>query len=198
MNYIGTILDEYGDNDQVTELVDSRDIYFVPIVSPDSYPNRRHVDGVDPNRNFPTDRDPDKESVAPVQALRDLFLKIKPDAVISGHTYGRVVLIPWGEKIELCPHNNDYTRVIEQMSSMCNYKMMRVCEIYGTPIYGGEVDWYYKNGAFAIVMEFGTHQQIPSKSDIKKEFDMTFKGILFFIEKAPEVRIRSYQRRVAA
>ena len=191
MNYIGTILDQYGDDAQVTELVDTRDIYFIPVVSPDSYPNQRHVDGVDPNRNFPNAIEPNKDSVPPIKALQQFFLKIRPDAVISGHTSGRLLLTPWGEKTQLCPHSSDYDRVIGEMSKMSGYRMMRACQIYGTPIYGGEVDWYYKNGAFAIVMEFGTHQQIPSRSDIDKEFEMTFKSVLFFIKKAPEVQVRA-------
>lgn len=198
MNYIGTILDEYGDDSQITELVDTRDIYFIPVVSPDSYPNQRHVDGVDPNRNFPNIREPNKNSVPPIKALQEFFLKIKPDAVISGHTSGRVFLTPWGEKTQLCPHSEDYERLIGEMSNMSGYRMMRACQIYGTPIYGGEVDWYYKNGAFAIVMEFGTHQQIPSKADIDKEFEMTFKSVLFFMKKGPEVQIKNISWRVAA
>jgi len=191
MNYIGTILDQYGDDAQVTELVDTRDIYFIPVVSPDSYPNQRHVDGVDPNRNFPNAIEPNKDSVPPIKALQQFFLKIRPDAVISGHTSGRLLLTPWGEKTQLCPHSSDYDQIIGEMSKMSGYRMMRACQIYGTPIYGGEVDWYYKNGAFAIVMEFGTHQQIPSRSDIDKEFEMTFKSVLFFIKKAPEVQVRA-------
>ncbi len=54
------------------------------------------------------------------------------------------------------------------------------------PIHGTEVDWYYQNGAFAIVMEFGTHQRLPSKEEIDSEWNMTWKAFLLFLEKAPE------------
>jgi len=191
MSYIGTILDQYGDDQQITSLIDSRDIYFIPVVSPDSYPNSRQVDGVDPNRDFPTDRSPDKKSVPPVRALQEFFLKIKPDAVISGHTSGRLLLTPWGDRTELCPNESDYKRIIGEMSDMCGYRRMRACQIYGTPIYGGEVDWYYRHGAFSIVMEFGPHQNIPSRNDIDKEFNMTFKSVLFFVKEAPEVQVQN-------
>ena len=192
MNYIGSMLERYGEDDEITEIINSRDIYFIPVVSPDSYPNSRHVDGVDPNRNFPTQRDPNKRSVAPVQALRDFFLKVKPDAIISGHTFGRVYLTPWGDNTQRCPNDSDYQRIIGEMSDLSRYRYIRACEMYNRPIYGTEVDWYYRNGAFSIVMEFGTHQRVPSRSDIDHEYDRTFKAVLHFMKEAPLVNVNGY------
>ena len=188
MGYIGTMLGQYGKDDTVTKLVDSRILYFVPIVSPDSYPRSRRVDGVDPNRNFPTDSNPTKKSVPPVEALKKFFNRIKPHAVISGHTYGRVYLTPWGSKTRACPHNSQFQDIVGTMGKLSQYRVQRACELYGRPIYGTEVDWYYKNGAISIVMEFGTHQRIPSQSDIESEFNRTYKAVLHFIDRAPKVR----------
>lgn len=190
MAYIGTMLHEYGRDELVTELIDNRDIYFVPVVSPDSYPHSRHVDGVDPNRNFPTERDPNKRSVPPVQALRDFFLKIKANAVISGHTYGRLYLYPWGDKTQRNPNHDDYARIVGKMSELSRYTNKRACQMYNRPIFGTELDWYHRNGAFAIVMEFGTHQRRPSMNEIKREFDMTKDAITYFIKEAPIVEIK--------
>ena len=204
MAMIGTILKEYGDKKEITDLVDSRDIYFVPVVSPDSYPHSRHVDGVDPNRNFPGPRSPSRRSVAPVAAIQSLFEKIKPQAVISGHTWGRVFLTPYGDTNKKNPHWDEYQKIIGQMASMSGYKVLRAYDLYTAnglaipppirvefrPIYGTEVDWYYRNGAFAIVCEFGRHQRIPSDSDIRVEFEKTYGAFLHFIQKAPLVQIR--------
>lgn len=190
MGYIGNLIDKYGDDSEVTELIKSRDLYFVPVVSPDSYPKYRLVDGVDPNRNFPLKKS--DESIKPIKALQDFFLTIKPNAVISGHTFGRAYLIPWGDRIRSTPHDVDYKRIIGKMSEMSNYKMMKANEIYNRPIYGSEVDWYYKNGALAIVAEYGTHQRIPTPQEIKEEFDRTFSAVLHFIKEAPAVNIRYY------
>jgi hypothetical protein len=192
MGYIGTILDKYGDDEKITKLIDSRDIYFVPVVSPDSYPQSRYVDGVDPNRDFPTQRNSNKKSVPPVQEIRNLFVKIQPDAVISGHTWGRVYLTPYGDQIRLSPNEDDYQRIIGKMTELSNYRMQRACELYSRPIYGTDVDWYYRNGAFSIVMEFGTHQRIPTMSEIKFEFDKTFEAVLYFIEEAPKVEVKFF------
>lgn len=188
MGYIGTMLGTYGEDKDVTELIDSRIIYFIPVVSPDSYPRSRHVDGVDPNRNFPTQDNPGKRSVPPVEELKNFFLEIKPKAVISGHTWGRIYLTPWGDQNRKCEDDDDYQKIIGEMCRLSRYRMQRACEMYNRPIYGTEVDWYYRNGAFSIVMEFGTHQRIPSSSEIQEEFNRTYKAVIHFIRHAPLVR----------
>lgn len=189
MGYIGTMLDTYGKDSEATQLVDTRELFFIPVVSPDSYPRSRHVDGVDPNRNFPTARDPNRRSVPPVQALRDFFLKVKPHAVISGHTYGRVYLHPWGDSTSLSPNHQDFQRVIGEMGRLSRYRVIRACQMYNRPIFGTEVDWYYRNGAISVVMEFGTHQRVPSMQDTRAEFDRTYKAVLYFLKDAPEVQV---------
>lgn len=190
MAFIGSMLHDYGRDNAVTDLVDSRDIYFVPVVSPDSYPHSRHADGVDPNRDFPGLRNPNRRSTPAVRAIQDLFKEIKPNAVISGHTFGRIFLTPWGERNKLCPNERDYQRIVGEMTKLSGYRMQRACQMYGHPIYGTEVDWYYNNGAFAIVMEFSTHQRRPSYTEIKKEFNMTRSAIFHFIKEAPIVEIK--------
>lgn len=191
MAYAGNLLNGYGKNKEITDLIDSRDIYIIPIVSPDSYPHSRHVDGVDPNRDFPGPSRPNHRSTKSIQAVQDFFLKIKPNAVISGHTYGRVFLTPFGDTNSKCHNEIDYQRIIGKMGLMCNYRIDRVCNNYGKPIQGSEADWYYRNGAFSVVMEFGTHQRIPTKNEIISECDRTWSGFLWFIKEAPIVSIKT-------
>jgi hypothetical protein len=189
MAFIGTMLSTYGSDPLVTQLINERDIYFVPVVSPDSYPNSRHVDGVDPNRDFPGPSNPNKQSVSPVKAIQTFFLQHRFNAVISGHTFGRVYLIPHGDKTQVCANNSDFQRVIGAMASTSNYRIQRACEMYSKPIFGTEVDWYYRQGSFAIVCEYGSHQRIPSMADTKDEFNRTYKATLHFIKEAPLVQI---------
>lgn len=185
MAYAGKLLSSYGKDEAITELVDSRTIYIVPVVSPDTYPNKRLINGVDPNRDFPTLKSPDKTSVEPVQALREFFLEIKPDSVLSGHTFGRIFLIPWGDSTNNCPDIDVYKRIASKMCDLCQYKYQNACEMYNRPIYGTEIDWYYRNGAFAIVMEFGTHQRKPSLEDTTSEFNRTFEAFVYFVQESP-------------
>jgi hypothetical protein len=209
MWYVGALLDNYGKDDAITEIVNSRDIYFVPVVSPDSYPVSRLVDGVDPNRDFPSPERPSHKSVAPVKAIQDLFMKIKPNAVMSGHTWGRVYLTPYGDKLQNCPDHDAIMAVTNKMKALSGYRCIRTCDMYSPggklnnppirkvgegddvslPIRGTEVDWYYRNGSFAIVTEYGTHQRIPTDEDTKVEFNRTFQAFLLFLREAPLVQV---------
>lgn len=207
MQVIGNLMDKYGDDEQVTKLLDTREIYFVPVVSPDSYPHSREVDGVDPNRDFPHPKSPNHRSVAPVAALQEFFMKIRPQAVISGHTSGRFFLIPWGDQMQNCPDHDSYVRIVSEMSKQTGYRWLRACDLYGgafprmqvsyRPVYGGELDWYYRNGAMTIVIEFGLHQQIPSERDVFEEANKTNAAILYFIEEAPKIE-KTAELRTAA
>lgn len=189
MGYIGVILDQYGDDEQITEIVNTTDLYFIPIISPDSYPNRRETDGVDPNRNFPTLQEPNRVSVQSVQALREFFLSLRPAAVISGHTWGRMYLQPYGDTMKDPPHHVDYQRIVGKMAEMSQYTLQKASQIYRRPISGSEVDWYYRRGAFAIVAEYGTHQHPPSETEIISEFNRTFQAFLYFLQEAPKVKV---------
>lgn len=182
MRYIGNILGSYEKNESIRDLLDKKEVYFIPVVSPDSYPHSRHVEGVDPNRNFPTDREPDRNSVRAVTELRKFFLNHKFKTVASCHTWGRVFLMPYGDRTSLCPDNALYLSLLGRMTDLCGYRVIRACEMYGKPIFGTEVDWYYRNGAkYSVVMEMGTHQRIPSEADIRYEFDKTFGAILIYM-----------------
>lgn len=187
--YAGKLIQSYGKDKDLTDVVNSRTIYIIPVVSPDTYPNSRHVDGVDPNRDFPTLKDPEKSSVRPVANLRDFFLKIKPDSVLSGHTFGRLYLIPWGDNRSQNPFAEDYERIASEMCKLSDYKHKRACEMYNQPIFGTEIDWYHRNGAFAMVMEFGTHQRKPSLKDTESEFERTFAAVVYFIKESTKVKV---------
>lgn len=189
MAYAGKLLSDYGKDKAITEVVNTRTIYFIPVISPDSYPSSRHVNNVDPNRDFPTLKKPDKESVTPVKNLQDFFLKVKPDSVLSGHTFGRKYLIPWGDSTVENPNLKEYKEIATEMCRLSGYKFQRVCEMYGRPIYGTETDWYHRNGAFAMVIEFGTHQRKPTLEETTTEFERTFGSFLHFVSESANVRL---------
>lgn len=188
MAYAGKLISSYGRDKTITDLVDTRTVYFIPVASPDSYPFSRHVEGKDPNRDFPTKNSPEKDSVTPVRNLRTFFLSIKPDSVLSGHTFGRIYLIPWGDSTKENPQSQQYRKLASEMCDMSGYKYQRACEMYNKPIYGTEIDWYHRNGAFAMVMEFGTHQRKASKEETKSEFERTFPAVIHFMKESTKMR----------
>jgi hypothetical protein len=185
MGYIGRLLANYGKDEAVTAILDSRDIYFVPVVSPDSYPNSRHVDGVDPNRDFPGPHDPNRKSTPSIAALQSLFLKIHPKAAWSGHTFGRQFLTPYGDTTERCKDDAAFNTLFDEMARLANYKHLRSCQLYGSVIHGSEVDWYYRNGAASCVCEYGTHQHAPSLDDTQSELNRTWSAFVKFLQEAP-------------
>lgn len=189
--YIGMILSKYGQDPSITELVDSRELYFVPVVSPDSYPITRYVDGVDPNRDFPGSHAPFHQSTPTVAALQSLFWKIRPCAVISGHTFGRMLLTPFGDARGINFHQQDYDRIVGEMAKMTNYKMIHASELYSRPITGSEVDYFYRNGSMALVIEYGTHQHRPTIKEIASEFIKVKDAITLFVKEAPKCKVKA-------
>lgn len=180
MGVLGKMLASYGDDPQATDVMNHRDLYFVPVVSPDSYPNSREVDGVDPNRDFPTEQNPNKVSTPSIQALRQFFLQKHFKAALSAHTFGRQLLTPWGDKPS-CPDPAFYDRLTKAMAPE-GYYTLKASELYGFVIRGSEVDWMWTQGATSLVVELGTHQHVPSKADVQEELRRTYRAFLTFMK----------------
>jgi len=193
MGWVGYVLSHYGrrDHGYIAELVNKREVYLVPVVSPDSFPHSRHVEGVDPNRDF--NKSP---ACAPVECLKRFAWQMKFQAVLSGHTAGRVVLYPYGDTYDKCPHDAQYRALLEDMRELNGYGIGRLCNVYSYLIHGIEDDWYYRNfGACAITYEFGTfasHNRIPQYEAVRTEFDRTYLSAIHFICFAPTALHRSY------
>jgi hypothetical protein len=124
---------------KIKDLLDKNELWFVPIVNPDGYdytftaPATRfwrknlrdnnsdgaitNVDGVDPNRNWPTKWNYDLEGASAepssetfhgsgpasepeVRALRGLIKRIKPTFQIDYHSFAQLILYPEGWQVE--------------------------------------------------------------------------------------------------
>jgi hypothetical protein len=88
MGILEKYLTDFGRDPKITKLINEREVYWVPVVSPDSFiTDQRHVDGVDPNRNFPYPSQPNIDSVPPIRALREFFIQKQFKAALSTHAY---------------------------------------------------------------------------------------------------------------
>lgn len=191
MGIIGKMLTDYGHDETVTKLIKSRDVYWVPIVSPDSFiADSRYVDGIDPNRNFPYPGKPDVNSIPPIKSIRDFFIKHKFKAVISTHAFGRVYIYPFGYTNQACPDHQNYRYICGRMAEFARYRSDQIRNV-GTalPYHGFEADWFYANCAFAMVAEVG-EQFKPPDSDIQPEITRNYKAYMLFIEEAPVVELK--------
>lgn len=175
MWWIGRILSTYGEDPEVTSLVDTRELYFIPVICPDSYLNKRYSNGVDPNRDFPSSGE--KSSIRPIQNLKDFFKEMKFDAYASGHSYGRVFMFASNDDKE---REETYARIKDEMSNRTDYRTTYL-NGPGTTL---DADWGNRHGAFSVLIEFGTHQRPPSDRDIQDEFDKTYKAVLYFMKEA--------------
>lgn len=184
LGYCGMLLSKYNSDKTIQDLVDSRDIYFVPVLSVEAYPSQREVNGKDPNRDF-NSRNP----VPPVRDIIKLFNIIKPVSTISIHTFGRKLLMPPGDSTGDCANSKDYKSILGSMAHLSNYNLIKASQLYGHPIYGTEVDYYYKHGSFSFVWEVGVDQCPNNWNQIKEEFTRTWPAFLHFIKESPNVKI---------
>jgi hypothetical protein len=148
------LVDAYSTDPDVKQLVDSREIWIVPIVNPDGLEYSRTVDrnwrknrrdngdgtfGVDPNRNFGykwglagSSGDSANESyrgVAPfsepeTQAIRDFVATYDFIASMSYHSYTQQVFYPWGYTNDAPPHE-------EYLSTMATAMAHEIKQVHG-------------------------------------------------------------------
>ena len=74
LGFMHKFLSGYGKDQTITKLIQTRDIYFVPVVCPDGYSNfSRQVEGRDPNRSFPSPTNPGRTSATCAQEIANLI-----------------------------------------------------------------------------------------------------------------------------
>lgn len=170
------LLTNYDSDPMAQLLVDNVEWYILPVVNPDGYEytwttdrfwrkNRRDWYGVDLNRNWGhhwgmfngSSSDPNSDiyrgsapfSEPETQALRD-FLLAHPNVrgYADLHTYGTLLMWPWGYTASFPSDHNTYLTIAQVMRDLTksvyglNYT---IGPVYTTiyPVSGGSVDWVY-------------------------------------------------------
>ncbi len=188
MGVVGKLLDAYMDDGRITTLFEERDIYFVPIVSPEGYvSNRRHTMGLDPNRNWTEQNLVEKESIPCVQAMKDFHKKHNFKAVMSCHNHARLFFYPWGYTRKSNELEKEYRSLLSEMTKNSGYTFVQLYGRSAPPYYGYEVDWYHNHGAFSLVNEIGRSFR-AGREEVAKEVKDNYESTIIFIEKAPLVR----------
>jgi carboxypeptidase T len=191
------LLERYGTDPEVTSILDTRELWFLPVINPDGYKynevqqpggggnwrkNRRHnADGsygVDLNRNFgvgwgwdnsgssPNPPDETYRGTAPfsepeIQRVRD-FCNSKGFAVtLNYHTYGNLLIYPWGYIDSETADSLIYRRMGEDMTAGNHYTYGTDGETVGYITNGSSDDWMYgdslsKPKIFAMTPEVGS------------------------------------------
>lgn len=221
------LLDNYGTDATVTNYVDTREIYFIPVVNPDglAYVQANHTGpsnnwwrknrrnngngtfGVDLNRNYgyqwgydnigssgntssATYRGPSAFSEPETQALRDFCEEREFTCWLSYHSYGELLLYPWGYISAFTPDQKVFAAFGAALATGTNYAVGNPAlgTIYLTN--GDSDDYAYgeimaKNKIFGFTPEVNSNAQggfAPAESMIQPTFDLLLNMNLTLLE----------------
>ena len=175
----------YGSDPEVTDWVNSTEIWIVPMLNVDGNnkmwsdnsmwrKNTRNGHGVDINRNYPTGWNTcngsssnvnaqDYRGTAPAsepetQAMMGLVAKIKPVFNISYHSYSEIVIYPFGCRPLKTPTEAAVETIGAELGEKLDYKPGTAWELlYNAD--GGDIDWMYTE-----------HQVIPYVIEVNSTF----------------------------
>jgi carboxypeptidase T len=142
---------------------------------------------------------PSPFSEAETQAVRDMFLQHDIHASISYHTYGELVMWPWGYTPSYAP-DRDYLMQIGQQiaqritkqSGTGTYTPQQSCGLY--PTTGDTTDWsygysHYVQGLPAFVYTIEACSSFhPSATYLDQIVAENFDGALYLLEEAENIR----------
>jgi hypothetical protein len=193
------LLEHYGTDPEVTDLVDNRELWVIPMVNPDGhvYVQNNHTDpwwdwwrknrrdngdgsfGVDLNRNYgymwgydDIGSSPDPSNILyrgtgpfsepETQTIRDFFAGREIIMAISYHSYGELILYPWGYISDPAEDHDLLAAVADSMNSGLGYSPSSGFELY--PTNGDTDDWVYgdtvlKPRGFSFCVELNSYEE---------------------------------------
>lgn len=184
MFLVDRLLNAYGKEDRITKIVDSHDIYIVPVLNADGFTQRRRYDGnADPNRSYPYPQKLDNEPTPSITGIINLFNMVNPQASLDFHAYGEMTMYPWAytyNSIESEPRER-MDKLTKFMSEQNRYSYGPISQvIYIAP--GSSADYYFwKKGTTAIAIEMG-NSKVPSPSRFPEYFESQEESFWRFLE----------------
>lgn len=182
-NLTGELLKGYKVDARLTKMLEGRDIYMIPVVSPDSFEARqRYVQSMDPNRSYPWPEDPNNKTVDVIQSMMDFTNKMKFTGSLDLHAYGKLVMYPWGYTRKAPTNAADVVTFKDLVVSMAKDNQYKAGQI-STTIYvaeGSSADYFYwKTGTKALAAEIGKEKiphwdKIPAITTEAREMVWTF------------------------
>lgn len=174
----------YDTDPRIRTVLDERVVWVAPVINPDGYvhswesdrywrKNRAEPYGVDLNRNWSVGfggrgsssnrrsqiyRGPHAFSEPETRALRDLITREPVVAHVDFHSFGQMILYPWGHTKKPAPQRDRFAALGDAMASAIaathgeRYKLMSAAELYAAG--GTALDWSYEEGgAFGFTIE---------------------------------------------
>ncbi|MCX6225142.1 MAG: M14 family zinc carboxypeptidase [Bacteroidia bacterium] len=192
---INYLVDNYGSDPEVTNWVNSMEIWYVPMTNPDGREamTRGNNHGVDLNRNYSFgytaggDHGPTAFSEPETRAIRDFTAKFPPIMSLSYHTSGQYVLYPWTHTDAAAPDSAAMVYLGNLISGSITspigpYTLMQGGRWYFTA--GEYCDYMYvTHNTLAFTVEMGT-SQAPDYSVIPEMVASNLKGMQTMLRQA--------------
>lgn len=178
---VNQLLNGYGKDARLTKMVDTHELYFIPVVNPDGYTqDERYCDGIDPNRDYPYPDDPNHESNPAIQAIIGFFTQHQIQGSIDYHSAAGMIMYPWAYTEDPISDSADeqmFDDLTTKMASFNGYQHGEISRtIYVAP--GSSADYYYwKLHAKSLGIEIsqdGSPSLIPSMIQENTESTWTF------------------------
>lgn len=178
------LLEGHGKNERITKIIESREIYIIPVVSPDSFEAReRYVQRKDPNRSYPWPENENNPTVDVIAMMMNFANTKKFTGSLDLHAYGKLVMYPWGFT-KKSPDAADVVTFKDLVQTMAKDNQYTAGQI-STTIYvaeGSSADYFYwKTGTKAIAAELG-REKIPHYSKIPSVVNESREMIWSFLE----------------
>ena len=134
---------ENRDSQRLKNILDHLDVWFVPVVSPDSYVARsRHVEGLDPNRDYPWPEDADHQSIGVIDAISKFALDKNLVGSLDYHSVGSYVMWPWAYTHDAPRGAAKLDKVAKVMANANGYRPGQISKIMYIA-QGSSADYYY-------------------------------------------------------
>ena len=217
--YIHMMAEGYGSDAQITKLLDTRDIWVIPMWNPDgrtkvekgdsmwrknTRKNRFGGDGVDINRNaddhwehgngssFADDyKGPNPFSEPETQAVRDLSARVKFNVSLDLHCYAGMVLWPPGFSKDYSNDEAAFKTIGEKMAKPIGYKAGTIARtIYAT--FGDFATWeYYANGTLSFAGELAVKGFAPPYEQAERSWTEWKPNLLYLADVAGDPKGKS-------
>lgn len=161
--FTNELLQGYGKIERFTKMIQGRDIYIIPVLSPDSFEARdRNVNGIDPNRAFPIPGRTNPEAVDVINSFVRFADKEKFTASLDLHAFGKMIMYPWSYTKSSLPTSDlaTFQELAGLMVKTNGYKTGPVSELIHEAE-GSSGDYlYWRHGTVAMAAEIGK-EKIP-------------------------------------
>ncbi|TSA33080.1 MAG: T9SS C-terminal target domain-containing protein [Porphyromonadaceae bacterium] len=185
---INYLIDNYGSDPEVTNWINTMEIWYIPMVNPDGREamQRGNNHDVDLNRNYSIGftagggHGPEAFSEPETRAIRDFTAQCPPVMSLTYHTSGQLLLYPWTHTDSLAP---DFTAMV-YLGNLISESITFTGGHY-TLLQGGR--WYFTAGEYcdymyvthntlAYTVEMGT-SQAPDYSVMSEMSESNLKGM---------------------